>query len=131
MSIRRLWFAVALLGSVACQPNEHWLHLSGDAQAIGARVSVNGREVGTMKELTYRGSDSSDVVVRARERKLLDDLGIRPGQVYSALSTRVPSGKVTLVLASPSATALELPLTVQTETFVRVNVSKGVIVQVQ
>jgi len=129
--MRRLWLAVVLLGSAACQTNEHSLHLSGDAGAIGARVLVNGREVGIMKELTYRGSDSSDAVVRAREAKLLEDLGIRPGQVYSALSAKVPSGKVALIVVSPSATRLELPLTVQTETFVRVNVSKGVIVQVE
>jgi hypothetical protein len=71
--IRRLWLVVALLGSVACQANQHWLHLSGDAGAIGASVLVNGREVGLMKALTYRGSDSSSPVVRAREAKLLEE----------------------------------------------------------
>lgn len=96
------------------------LHLTGDDEAIGATVEIDGKAVGQLGAFSYTGSTSPDPVVIERERGLQRESGIHPGQKFAAAEIRVANGPHDLSVMSKTGKRLSRRFTMQGEDYIRV-----------
>jgi RHS repeat-associated protein len=94
--------------------------LTGDEEAIGAAVEVDGRVVGQLDGVVHDGSTSSDPVVIERERVLQRESGVYPGKKFAAGEIWVANGVRNLRVISKGGKILSRRFTMQGENYIRV-----------
>src|SRR6266850_7605444 len=96
------------------------LHLTGDDEAIGAAVAIDGKNVAHLNEFVYSGSSSSDPVVAERDRALQRRSGLYPGQKFAVAEVKVSNGVHNLKITSKTGKTLATRFEMQGENYIRV-----------
>jgi hypothetical protein len=96
------------------------LHLTGDEEAIGAAVEVDGKVVGHLGGFVHDGPTSSDPVIIERERTLQRESGVYPGKKFAAGQMMVANGVRDLRVISKSGKTLSRRFTMQGEDYIQV-----------
>ena len=103
--MRRLPLLAAALLLAACGSP---VKIIGEAEAVGAKVFVDGREAGVMEKRVYGGGDAGPA-----------------GQVYAAARLRVPAGTRRIKVVSSDGRALEASVDARGEAYLTADFAKG------
>lgn len=117
-------FIVAML-LAAC--GKSTLHISGDSRSVGAEIFIDGRKVGVMEKRVYEGSTSKDPVVVEREKKLMQDLAIKPGDVRAGAMIKIAAGEYELKLLSVEGKELTKRFKIRGENYLIVSFERMII----
>jgi len=120
-----LLFALALL-LPGCRGSSR-LFISGDAEAAGAEIYVDGTRVGVMTDRVYVGSTSDNPAVVKREEELRRRLGVARGDHFSTAEIQLKAGRHQLLLISPTGKRLQLDIDAGREVYVDINFREGII----
>lgn len=101
------------------------LHVSGDAQSVGAEIFIDGKPVGVMEKVVYEGSKSTNPVVVGRERRVLQKLGVAPGDVRAGATIRISAGDHELLLRRADGKQLAKRFTIQGENYLIVSFERA------
>jgi hypothetical protein len=128
--MRKKWITIGiilfvLLGGCGCA--KPTLYISGDSQAVGAEIYVDGQKVGTMEKYVYVGSTSKDLVVVEREKNLQQRLGIKPGDIFSGTEISIPTGKHEIMFVNKKGKHLKKDIVIQGESYIAVDFAKMII----
>jgi hypothetical protein len=111
---------------LVCGCSKSTLYISGDVQAVGAEIYVDGKKVGVMEKKTYVGSTSKDPLILGRENKMQQLLGIKSGDIFSGAEIKIASGKHEIMFTNEGK-SLKKDINIQGENFISINFSKMVI----
>ena len=100
-----------LLFAVGC--SEPTIYISGDENAIGTEVYVDGEKIGLMNEYIYAGSDSKNEIIVNRERELLEKAQLKKGQKSSGITIKLPRGKYNVQFVTKDGKILETEIIVK------------------
>ncbi len=103
------------------------LYISGDSQSVGAEIYIDDQKVGIMEKGVYQGSTSKDPVVVERHAKLMQELGIKAGDVYAGADIKIPSGEHELKLVSVDGKHLSKRFKIRGENYLNVSFEKMLI----
>lgn len=103
------------------------LYISGDSQSVGAEIFIDGQKVGIMEKGVYQGSTSKDPVVVERHAKLMQELGIKTGDVYAGADIKIPSGEHELKLVNVGGKQLTKRFKIRGENYLNVSFEKMII----
>jgi hypothetical protein len=110
---------MALLLVASCSKSA--LYISGDEEAIGAEIYVDGEKIGHLEKRVYAGSTSKNPTVVEREKGLQERLEIKPGDEFAGAEIRVPSGKHKILFVSEAGKRLQKEIRIQGEQYIAVD----------
>ena len=122
------WMGVILvIGVLSSGCGMGTLYISGDEDAVGAEIFIDGQKKGSMEKGVYERTFSSDPVLAERQRKEDESLGIRQGQVYATASIWVSNGEHELMLISVNGKRLSKRFQMRGENYMNVSFGKMII----
>jgi hypothetical protein len=116
---------LALLLVASCSRSS--LYISGDEEAIGAEIYVDGEEVGYLEKRVYSGTTSKNSTVVKREKRLQELLEIRSGDEFAGAEIKVPAGKYKIMFISKAGKRVQKEIRIQGEQYIAVDFEKMVI----
>ncbi|TPW19081.1 MAG: hypothetical protein FD126_3043 [Elusimicrobia bacterium] len=84
------------------------VHIVGEAEAIGAKVLVDGKEAAVMEKRVYAGGEAGPA-----------------GKEYAAARLRVPAGTLRITVVSADGRKLESSLDAKGEAYLTADFAKG------
>lgn len=104
--MRRLAPLVLLLALAACRGAE--VHVLGEAEAVGAKVLVDGAEAAVMQERVYQGGEAGPA-----------------GKRYAAVRLRVPPGTRRFAVVAADGRKVERSVELRGEAYLTADFAKG------
>ncbi|MEW5807279.1 MAG: hypothetical protein AB1756_08050, partial [Acidobacteriota bacterium] len=107
-SVKSLIIFCIILILCSCCFIQPMLYLSGDSEAVGAEIYIDGKKAGIMKKIIYPGwHKSRNPIIRERELRFQKESGIKPGDVFSNAQMKITYGKHTIEVISKNGKILK------------------------